>query len=143
VKDLGAQLSWTTVFVVEYVRAFQSFPIHISCAGPDWPSYHSSSILLFPKSILRQGSCPQSASKVRHIEIGIRALTDILPKICLCDGDAPFLEARARDTLVRTIGCPNLRLLTSSSVHRFSKGTMPWHFIIRKYVYLFSQWPQW
>jgi hypothetical protein len=53
VKDLGAQISWKTVFIVEYVRFLNHFsPVSSNFLHLDWSFNYPPASLLFPSILV-------------------------------------------------------------------------------------------
>jgi hypothetical protein len=52
VKDLGAQISWRTVFIVEYVRLRTSYPVSSKILRLDWSFDYPPAGLLFPSILV-------------------------------------------------------------------------------------------
>lgn len=121
VKDLGAQISWTTVFVVEYVsprtaRLRVQLLIHLRtdraphCASPDVP---------LPEALLRSRCPAQLPAEVRRV----------------CSRDVTASDPASRYVYAMVMAHFLKREYESLFVHRYSHGTMPFAYVFRKYVY--------
>jgi hypothetical protein len=84
VKDLGPQISWKTVFMVEYVSVlYDSWLRATDAPSPGWPTVHPPSDLLLPQDILWWSCASQHASTVFTC---ISGLNDMLKRdqLCVC-----------------------------------------------------------
>jgi hypothetical protein len=76
VKDLGPQISWKTVFMVEYVSVlYDSWLRATDVPSPGWPTVHSPSDILLPQDVLWRSCASQHASTVCAY---ISGLNDVL-----------------------------------------------------------------
>lgn len=100
VKDLGPQVSWTTVFVIEYVSR-ESRCYHKLTMLPAWPTRATSSVLSLAPDILRW-TCPtqQVATVCGLLLFKICQAKAGLCKVCLRASHAAFPEKRIRDAFV-------------------------------------------
>lgn len=70
IKDLGPQLSWTTVFLVEYVCDYVLFLLaRLRPYLLGWPSHCASPHILLPQTILWRRCATQFAAEVRDIRM--------------------------------------------------------------------------
>ena len=68
VKDLGAQISWRTVFVVEYVSSKHVLRHHPEISMDiDWASHPTPSLLLVPANLLWPTRRTQRSAEVRKV----------------------------------------------------------------------------
>src|SRR6267154_3900760 len=111
VKDLGAQVSWKTVFLVEYVSVMCiSWLSATNTSSVGWPTVHSPSNLLPPRDILRRCCAAQYASTV------CTCMTSVI--VIVCSGVISYVLAFVILHFAK-------RELETLFVHRFSHATMP------------------
>ena len=117
-KDLGPQISWTTVFVIEYVRS----TLHDNALSHTFLSQIGPLIIhplmyYFPNAFyggaVQHSLLQQCVTALTSFRLMLRFLRYVFIMVML-----HFLK-REYETLF---------------VHRFSHGTMPFNFVFRKYV---------
>ena len=138
VKNLGPQISWRTVFLVEYVGVSAPIPslsVRLTFGGV-WSPRHPSAHLPLPSSLVWQKCAAQRTTKVVFILCSrLKIGNSFLTQICLCFCDATLRKARAGNYLVsRHKSIASRQSDFRGSVHRFSNDTMPWFNIFKKYV---------
>jgi len=120
VKDLGPQVSWKTVFLVEYVSVLSIPGSLVTDTSLGWPVVHPPSDLLLPQVILWWPCTTQYASTVCVIMTPAFGTT--------CSTAISYVFAFVILHFAK-------RELETLFVHRFSHATMPIMNIFKKCVF--------